>query len=153
MLFRSMAFKMSLFKTAVAAGNTEAEATKIAKETLLDFGLLSRTLPTEMKGVKRGILYLSFQASMSYAALGALARGDTADNVIRLMSWHRDMARWSGVQFADQPQLEAMWLSNVGLVGGVPVQYSDVKDPAMGQLFWAANTADRKSTRLNSSHT
>lgn len=144
-----MAFRMSLFKEALRRGATETQAAAIARDTLLDYGTLNRIVPDEFKAAKRGILFLSFQAAMSAAMLKAMARGETAENVLRMARYHKDLAQWYSSEFADQPVLESMWLSNLEDVGGKPAQYVYLRDPVMGQLFWATGIADNMANVLN----
>lgn len=145
-----MAFRMSLFKEAIRRGATEAEAAKIAKETLLDYGTLNNLLPEQMKDVKRGFLFLSFQAAMSSAMLKAMLKGETAENVLRMARYHKDLAQWQGRnQYADQQQLESMWLGSIEDVGGKPAQMTYVRDPIAGQIFWAAGIADSAANFFN----
>ena len=145
-----MAFRMSLFKEALRRGATETQAAAIAKDTLLDYGTLNRILPEEFGAVKRGFLFLSFQAAASTAVMKAMLKGDTRENVLRLARFHKDLAQWQGDnEYADQPQLEAMWLGSLEDVGGKPAQMTYVRDPIMGQLFWAAGIADSVANILN----
>lgn len=144
-----MAFRMSLFKEALRRGATEEQATRIARDTLLDFGTLNKIVPDELKGLKRGVLFLSFQAAMSSAILKAMARGDTAENVLKMARYHKDLAQWYSNEYADQPQLESMWLGSIGDVGGKPTQMTYLRDPVMGQLFWAAGLADSAANFFN----
>lgn len=145
-----MAFRMSLFKEALRRGATESQATAIARDTLLDYGTLNRIVPEQFGAVKRGVLFLSFQAAMSTALVNAMFKGETAENILRLARYHKDLAQfWGSGAYADQPQLEAMWLGNVGEVGGKPTQMSYLRDPVMGQLFWSTGLADSAANFFN----
>ena len=145
-----MAFRMSLFREALRRGATETEAATIARETLLDYGTLNRILPEEFGPVKRGFLFLSFQAAASVAIMKAMLRGDTRENVLRLARFHKDLAQWQGDnEYADQPQLEAMWLGSLEDIGGKPAQMTYLRDPIVGQLFWAAGLADSVANITN----
>lgn len=144
-----MAFRMSLFKEALRRGATEEQATRIARDTLLDFGTLNKIVPDELKGLKRGVLFLSFQAAMSAAILKAMARGETAENVLRMARYHKDLAQWYSNEYADQPQLESMWLGSIKDVGGKPTQMTYLRDPIMGQLFTAVGLADQAANFIN----
>jgi hypothetical protein len=80
----------------------------------------------------------------------AMLRGDTRENVLRLARFHKDLAQWQGDnEYADQPQLEAMWLGSLEDVGGKPAQMTYLRDPIVGQLFWAAGLADSVANITN----
>lgn len=148
-----MAFRQALFKEALKLGKTPEEAATIARETLLDYGLLDRVLPDQMKSLKAPFMFLSFSVSMSAAILKGLTRGESAENILRAARYHREMAKYSGVYAPGQAELESLYTSQQQYIGDKPATYSYFRDPIMGQIFWGANVAQNLTNLLRQGET
>jgi hypothetical protein len=140
-----MAFRQALFKEALERGATAEEAATIARETLLDYGLLDRILPDQLKAIKAPFMFLSFSTSMSAAILKGVTRGETAENILRMARYHNDMAKYSGVYAPGQAELESLFVQQQKTIGEKPATYAYLRDPIFGQIFWAANIAENLS--------
>ena len=140
-----MAFRQALFKEAIRRGSTPAEAAAIARETLLDYGLLDNLLPQTIRGLKEPFMFLSFATSMSAAILKGALRGETAENILRMARFHKDMSKYSGVYAPGQAELESLYVEQQQQIGEKPATYVYMRDPIMGQIFWMANIANSLS--------
>jgi hypothetical protein len=148
-----MAFRQALFKEALERGATAEEAANIARETLLDYSLLDRILPDQMKSLKAPFMFLSFSTSMSAAILKGLTRGETAENILRMARYHNDMAKYSGVYSPGQAELESLFVQQQQTIGEKPATYAYLRDPIFGQIFWAANIAENMTYFLREGET
>jgi len=139
------AFRAALFQAALKNGATADEAAAIARETLLDYGLLNRLLPAQLQEAKRPFLFLTFTTTMSLAILKALTRGEPAENILRMARYHRNVIanQAKDIYAPGQQELEAIWMDQVEMKGGYPTTYTYLRDPIMGQIFWAADMLDQ----------
>jgi len=144
-----MAFRQALFKEALKRGKTPEEAATIARETLLDYSLIDRILPDQMKALKAPFMFLSFATSMSAAILKAVTREETAENILRMARFHNDMAKRSGVYAPGQSELEALYVEQQREIGDKPATYTYFRDPIFGQIFWMGNMVENLTFFLN----
>jgi hypothetical protein len=52
------------------------------------------------------------------------------------------MAKYSGVYAPGQAELESLFVQQQQTIGEKPATYTYLRDPIMGQIFWAANIAE-----------
>jgi len=144
-----MAFRQALFKEALKRGKTPEEAATIARETLLDYSLIDRIFPDQMKALKAPFMFLSFATSMSAAILKAVTRGETAENILKMARFHNNMAKYSGVYAPGQSELEALYVEQQREIGDKPATYTYFRDPIFGQIFWMGNMVENLTFFLN----